>query len=65
MGDDLTWIRTILNRRFCAMRGLEWRGYVGTHCDQIHLIEDIDEERRVIEPEQACSACVAALEREQ
>ena len=47
------------------MRGLEWLGYVGTHCDQILLVEDVEDEQRVIKPSQACPACLAALEREQ
>jgi len=49
------------------MRGLEWQGYVATHCDRLVLIEDIDGEERVIDPESACPACaeaLAALERE-
>ena len=43
----------------------EWLGYVGTVCGQILLIEDVEDEQRVIKPEQACPACLAALEREQ
>lgn len=49
------------------MRGFEWLGYVGTHCERIVLIEDIDDEQRVIDPESACPSCaeaLAALERE-
>ncbi len=62
---DVTWFRVHIDPRYHAMRGLEWLGYVGTHCDQILLIEDVEDEQRVIKPEQACPACLAALEREQ
>ena len=64
---DLTWFRTWPRRLYCAMRGFEWLGYVGTHCERIVLIEDIDDEQRVIDPESACPSCaeaLAALERE-
>jgi len=62
---DVLWFRVHLDPRYHAMLGLEWLGYVGTHCDQILLIEDVEDEQRVIKPEQACPACLAALEREQ
>jgi hypothetical protein len=62
---DVLWFRVVIDPRYHAMRGLEWLGYVGTHCDQILLVEDVDDEQRVIKPSQACPACLAALESEQ
>jgi len=65
MSADVLWFRVHIDPRYHAMLGLEWLGYVGTACGQILLIEDVESERRAIEPSQACPACLAALEREQ
>jgi len=65
MSADVLWFRVHIDPRYHAMLGLEWLGYVGTACGQILLIEDVESERRTIEPSEACLACLAALEREQ
>ena len=62
---DVLWFRVVIDPRYHAMLGFEWLGYVGTVCGQSLLLEDVDEERQVIDPSQACPACLAALEREQ